>query len=219
MKTTKQLNNSKENFLLNSCSKIIILLMIYLTTPLLSISQNYSDNTYQLGAGAGITLTGNGHGAIYEGGLNLSNNHNMFLANLCLQKRNYELCGSNISYIRNLNFNKEDYENTDCKSQLFIFSKIQYIHKAKLSYKTQQLEENFFAKKNDYLPDYNKYRLSTLEAYIGFGMNINIYKNLDWHNSIGFGTFYHLNYNEGMYKDRISPALLISTSLRLKSFK
>ena len=103
--------------------------------------------------------------------------------------------------------------------QLFFFTKAQYIHKASLSFEGVKHEENFSREKNnDTEIDFSNYKTSTVEFYAGFGLNLNISKNLTWTNSIGFGTYYHLNYIHGMYKDQIAPVMMLRTSIRINSF-
>lgn len=103
--------------------------------------------------------------------------------------------------------------------QLFFFTKAQYIHHASLSFNGVKHEENFSKEKNNDIDiDFNNYKTSTVEFYAGFGLNVNISKNLTWTNSIGFGTYYHLNYIPGMYKDQIAPVMMLKTSIRINNF-
>jgi hypothetical protein len=144
----------------------------------------------------------------------------------CIQKRKEEVCGGTFRFSRILSGQESfladgsSYQaDDDChKVQLFTFVQAQYLKGATLSYKAVKLEEAA-AKQNDYQTDYSKYQLSTAEIFAGFGLNTKINQKLVWSTSIGFGTYYHINYTDGLYKERIAPVLMLSTALRLNYFR
>lgn len=245
---------------------VTALFLIFALKPTTTLSQILTANTtlsevlkptntitqdlpkYKLGMEIGSNVSGNGHGAFYEGGITFSNKKNVFLIGTCIQKRKSDLCGASFSYMRTIldrnSFSKkpikitenmdelekleameENEEMEELKNnkgierlQLFFFTKAQYIHDASLSFQGVKQEEDFSREKNDYSTDFSNYKTSTLEFYGGFGINLNISKNLTWANSIGFGTYYHMNYIPGMYKDQIAPVMMLKTSLRINNF-
>ncbi|MCD6019800.1 MAG: hypothetical protein K0S53_2921 [Bacteroidetes bacterium] len=216
---TKQKNNFKNN---NSC---ILAICLMLLLGVQSIAQK-SNTGYRLGMGVGTHLSGNSHGAMYSLSVSLYDGKNHFSIGPCLQKRKEEICGASFRYARILsgqeNFladgsiNKADNE---ChRVQLFTFVQAQYLKGAALSYKAVKMEEAA-AKQNDYKTDYSKYQLSTAELFAGFGLNTKINNKLVWSTSIGFGTYYHLDYVNGLYNERMAPVLMLGTALRLNYFR
>jgi hypothetical protein len=79
--------------------------------------------------------------------------------------------------------------------------------------------EEAASKQNDFKTDYSKYELSTAELFAGFGLNMKINNKLVWSTSVGFGTYYHVDYVNGLYNERMAPVLMLGTALRLNYFR
>jgi hypothetical protein len=176
--------------------------------------------------GIGTHLSGNSHGAMYSANLSLYNGKNHIALGPVIQKRHEEVCGANIRYARILTGQEffsidgsNDREMDECKRvQLFTFIQAQYLNRARMSYKAVKIEEAA-AKQNDYRIDYSRYQLSTAEIFAGFGINTKLTNKLVWSSSIGFGTYYHINYINGLYNERSAPVLMLETALRLNQFR
>ncbi|MES2567091.1 MAG: hypothetical protein V4565_09515 [Bacteroidota bacterium] len=217
-------NNTQYN-LKNSNSNILALCLIFILATKTIYSQSINQG-YHLGAGVGTHLSGNSHGAIYDLSLSLYDGKNHFSIGPSIQKRKEKVCGGTLRYTRILtgqeNFSSNEAvldPTNDCQRiQLFSFVNAQYLKGAGLSYKAIKLEEAA-SKQNDFQTDYSKYELSTVELFVGFGINTKINKKLVWSSSIGFGTYYHLNYINGLYNERMAPVLMLGTALRLNYFK
>lgn len=216
---TKQENNFKNK----TTGIFAICLLLIMGIP--SIAQK-SNTGYRMGMGVGTHLSGNSHGAMYSISLSLYDGKNHFSIGPCIQKRKEEVCGGSFRYARILTGQEtfladgSSYKGEDeChRIQLFTFIQAQYIKGATLSYRAVKMEEAA-SKQNDYQTDYSKYQLSTAELFAGFGINTKINKKLIWSNSIGFGTYYHIDYFNGLYNERIAPVIMLGTALRLNYFR
>ncbi len=203
------------NFTFKNATAIILIL-----TCGTLCSQSNTKSNYRLGLGVGTHLSGNSHGTMYNASVSLYNGKNHFSIGPCFQKCKKEICGAGFRYMRMLtgqeSFNSEKInpEIEDKRIQLFVFSYVQYLNSANLSKGAIRLEEKGIQKQNDETIDFSNYQLSTIDIFGGLGLNRKINQKLVWSNSIGFGTYYHLNYVNGMYADRISPVLMLSTALR-----
>ncbi|MBL7884611.1 MAG: hypothetical protein JNL69_11115 [Bacteroidia bacterium] len=220
MKTTVKQTRRKN---VSTAKMFVTLLLTALS--FYSYSQNKKATNYRITPGLGAFVSGNGHGAMYEGSLYLSNGKNVFSAGVLVQKRKTEFCGATFSYIKPL-FSKEYahyglpyQEFAERNVQLFLFSKGSYFHKSNLSYNTQTLEEKAFYTETDIIPDFSTVRFSTVEVSAGFGLNVKLGSSLVWGNYIGFGTYYHLDYIQGMHHDRMAPVITFGTSLRMLNYK
>lgn len=198
------------------------ILALFLTMSYVnSSSQNISTKSnYRLGLGVGTHLSGNSHGTMYNASVSLYNGKNYFSIGPCFQKCTKEICGAGFRYMRMLtgqeSFNSEKAETVieDKRFQLFVFAYAQYLKEAKLSKSAARIEESYAKQKSDVNVDYSNFQLSTTEIFTGFGINTKISQKLVWSTSIGFGTYYHINYNNNLYTERISPVLMLGTALR-----
>lgn len=222
MKTS---NSTNQEYTSKNKNSGILAICILLIMGVQSIAQK-NNNGYRLGIGVGTHLSGNSHGTMYDLSLSLYNGKNHISLGPCIQKRKEQLCGASFRYSRILtgqesfladgtSYNADD----DChRIQLFTFVQAQYLKGAGLSYNAVKMEEAA-GKQNDYKVDYSKYELSTAELFAGFGLNTKINQKLVWSTSIGFGTYYHINYINGLYNERIAPVLMLGTALRLNYFR
>jgi hypothetical protein len=188
------------------------------------VSQNAQKSPYLLGLSIGSNISGNAHGAIYEAGLGLYNGKNIFSIAACTQKRSMQLCGGRFQYTRILT-GKEDFSGQDrpyavepSKLQLFFYSRAQYLNSACLAFNDVKKEETIMKNRDEVPSDANRIRLSTIDVSVGIGLNVKLCKQLVWGNYIGFGTYYHLNHNPGMYCEKMAPVIVLGTSLRLNYF-
>lgn len=217
-------SNKQENKFKNKTSGIFAM-CILLIMGVQSIAQK-SNTGYRLGMGVGTHLTGNAHGAMYSITVSLYDGKNHLSIGPCIQKRKEEICGGSFIYSRILTGQEtfladgSSYKaDVECqKIQLFTFIQAQYIKGASLSYRAVKMEEAT-SKQNDFQTDFSKYQMSTAEIFAGFGLNTKINKKLIWSTSIGFGTYYHIDYINGLYNERIAPVLMLGTALRLNYFR
>lgn len=212
MKTTiKNLSKSTKK----KHAKMLIAIITLCLQSTYIFSQKIKTQDYRFGVGIGNHITGNSLGSVYEGNVYLSDYNNTFSFGVCMQKRKNQVCGVSLGYMKSL-FAKDDCDGT--VAPLFLYARLQYMHQAILSYKAQKLEEKFYVSTTDHNIDFSNYKTSTADLFVGFGGNIQIAKNLVWSNSVGFGTFYHVNYIPGMYHERMTPVLMLGTGLRLTQF-
>lgn len=221
----KQSNSTNQEYSFKNKNSGIFAICILLIMGVQSIAQK-SNTGYRLGMGVGTHLTGDAHGAMYNISVSLYDGKNHLSIGPCIQKRKEEVCGASFRYARILTGQEtfladgSSYKaDVECqKIQLFTFIQAQYIKGASLSYRAVKIEEAT-SKQNDYQTDFSKYKLSTAEIFVGFGLNTKINQKLVWSSSIGFGTYYHMNYMNGLYNERIAPVLMLGTALRLNYFR
>lgn len=183
-------------------------------------AQTEANDQYVVGTGISTYISGNSHGAIYEGAINLSNRNNVFSLGVCMLKRKGTLSGLSLGYQKNMiTLNDDpDQDNQNGALTLNFFTRAQYTHKASLSYRAEKRNQDFYVPSDDKI-DFTKYKTSTVDLFAGFGLDVNLSKNLVWTNKIGFGTYYHIDYVKGMYTDRMAPVLFLGTGIRINSFK
>lgn len=194
---------------------------------LLSVCTLFSQKTeklpYRLGVGIGTHVSGNAHGGVYDVYGSIYNGNSVFSVGPCIQKRSNSICGARMEYNYMVtgrdDFSKARYEFKECeKLQLYFFSYLQYIHNSSLSFSSVKREEMTSRSNDNRAVDFDKLKFSTVEGGLGFGLNINLSKQIVWGNYMAFSTYYHTNYMNGMYAERIAPVLVIGTALRLKLF-
>ena len=199
---------------------IIILLMILGANKLFS----QKNQNYKLGLGISSNISGNAHGTIYTLSSHLYNGKNLFGIGACVQKRKENVCGVKLNYMRFITGKEvkvnEKFEPLDgySRTQLFFYSSVQYIQNGYLSFGAVKREE-LLNNNSEVASDFSNFKLSTAEACIGFGLNIKITEQLVLSNYIGFGAYYHMNYNKPMYTEKAAPMLVLGTALRLNYFK
>jgi hypothetical protein len=200
--------------------KFTILLFLFTLSSVNCKSQSTLASQTKLGVLAGTQLSGNGHGCMYEASAELSNGNNCLSIGALIQKRKNQFAGVNLSYSRVVfgNDNHYSFEDSGNNIQLFFYAKVQYIHNASLSFNRECLEEKYFKQSNDANVNFQNYKTSTVEAIAGFGLDVRVFRNIAWHNSIGIGAYNHLNYLQGMYCEKTGPSLVLSTSLKLTNF-
>lgn len=184
------------------------------------LAQTDSNNHYVVGTGISTFISGNSHGTGYEGTINLSNGSNVFSLGACMLKRKSTLSGVSVGYQKNMiTLNDDsDQDNQNGALTLNFFTRAQYTHKASLSYRAEKRNQDFYVPSDDKI-DFTKYKTSTVDLFAGFGLDVNLSRNLVWSNKIGFGTYYHIDYVKGMYNDRMAPVLFLGTGIRINSFK
>lgn len=197
-----------------------IVIFILLNISLSVISQNNKNLPYRFGVGVGVHVSGNSHGGIYDLYGSLYNGKSLFSLGTCMQKRSNPFCGARMSFSYMLtnrdNFSKvgiTDLEEDD-NLQLYFFSFCQYLHNAQLSSAAIHREKDL-ERGNEPPTDFSSIKLSTIEAGVGFGLNIKLRKKMTWGNYIGISTFYRTNYNNELHVNEIAPALIIGTSFGL----
>ena len=201
--------------------KHIGLLVLFCVLSVCCISQSDILPKQRIGISIGSQLSGNGHGTLYEGAINLSNYENILSIGALVQKRKNEICGMSLAYTRPIFVERPAYcfeEGVGRDVQLFFYGKVQYIHQASLSFRAESLEDRYYTETNDENIDFKNYKMSTVEIMAGFGLNIRICKRFIWANSFGFGFYNHINHKMGMYCDKAGPEIILGTALRLARF-
>ncbi|MBL7935062.1 MAG: hypothetical protein JNM51_04555 [Bacteroidia bacterium] len=199
----------------------LLLLAVFLVSGAI-IAQNESKSNYKLGMGVGSSISGNSHGTVYDISAHLYNGKNLISIGACVQKRKESLRGGRIDFMRFVT-GKEHFSDKGTKyidgyskTQLYFFSHIQYLHQSCLSFGSIKREEALKESDNDIQTDFSKIKLSTIDASWGFGLNFKLTEQLVWANYIGFGAYYHINYDKLMCTNKISPMLVIGTAIKLK---
>lgn len=204
-------------------SRMSLLLSLFLSTTLLP-AQN-GPACFKTGISAGVYVSGNAHGAIYDVSATLYNGKHLFSLGPCIQNRKPSICGLRFGYSYVLtgqdSYYKNRFEKADecSRFQLLAFTKSQYITNGYLSKTAVRNEEAYTGITGETNNNAAETKLSTLEACFGFGLNYKITKKLVWSNFIGFGAYYHLNYNNPMYTEKAAPVITLGTSLALNYFK
>lgn len=218
MKVSKKVNGLR----ITGRDKLFIGMFMLLNASTL-ISQKAEKLPYRLGVGIGTHVSGNAHGGVYDVYGSIYNGNSILSIGPCIQKRSNSICGARMSFSYMVT-GRDDFSgsgnefNESEKLQLYFFSYLQYIYKAPLSFRSVKREEIVSQRNDNREVDFNKFKFSTTEAGLGFGLNIKLGKQLVWSNYMGFSTYYHTNYVEGMYAERIAPVLMMGTSLGVKFF-
>jgi hypothetical protein len=161
---------------------------------------------------------------IYDIYGSLYNGKSLLSLGACIQKRSNSLCGARLSYSYMV-MGEDDFLNNGSsfkeseKLQLYFFTYLQYIDKTPLSFGSLKREQLLSQRSEYNNVDFNKVKLSTVEAGIGFGLNIKLSQQLVLGSYIGLSTYYHSNYMVGMYADKMAPVLTLGTSLGFNFFK
>lgn len=211
------------------CKKLMQFLFAFVVISNLLISnsgfaQGKIIDGYKMGFGIASDFSDNAHGTIYTVSSHLYNGKQLFGIGPCVQKRKGNLCGLKINYTRFVIGQEvmvdNDFEAEDGYSrvQLFFFSSVRCIVNGRLSFEAIKSEESY-GKNDQNIIDFSNKKLSTLDACLGFGLNIKITNQLVWYNSVGFGAYYHLNYKKVMYTEKIAPMLVVGTALRWNYLK
>jgi len=196
----------------------IIFLLLNLTKSV--NAQNPFDKPVKIGCGVEQYVSGNWHGTFYSAYLSVSKGKNVITMGPVIQKRSLMMQGGKIGYQRVITGGDRfavdcDGERVDPNLQLNAFGYVQYIKDLPLAYSSIIIEERT-NRKSDY--NWNKLRLSTAEICMGVELHIKINQNISWKNYFGASVYYHLNYKQGMYQERIAPVLLIGTGINIKHF-
>lgn len=201
-------------------TKAIAAIFLLLSLQIRISAQNPLQNHVKLGGGVEQYVSGNIHGTVYSPYLALSKGKNVFTMGAVIQKRSLLMQGGKIGYQRVITGGDRfavdcDGERVDERLQLNAFGYIQYVKNMSMSYTSTIIEERT-NKKMDY--NWNQLRLSTAELCAGVELHIKINQNISWKNYFGASVYYHLNYKQGMYHERILPVLLIGTGINIKHF-
>ncbi|MCE3225518.1 MAG: hypothetical protein K0S32_69 [Bacteroidetes bacterium] len=216
---------------------VILLMMLALGQ---AYSQTYKRKTpVYFGGGLETFSSGNWHGAFYSPYLNVTKGRKSFSGGPIFQKRSMELSGGKLSYSYNLSGTKKhkidydeeeeelgniagDYAKTPDRQllQLNCFGFTQYVHETSLSYAAQKTEEQVEhsmveMKENQSARDWNKVRLSTIEIGVGFELYVKLTKRISWKSYVAGAAYYHVNYINGMYHERVSPSLVLGTGIHI----
>jgi len=207
---------------------IVVILLMIIKIHQLSAQKYERKVPVKVGGGLELFTSGNWHGTLYSPSLSLNKGRNMFYGGALIQKRSSQVVGGRFGYSFNLSDPKgsldydegnqeEDYQQEpvqECKSLLHLnfFSYVQYINNGGLSYvaaRTEQLTHR------DGTTNWNSVKLNTAEVCLGFELNVRFSERITWKNFIGGSVYYHINYVQGMYHERVAPTLVIGTGIHI----
>lgn len=224
-KITKQRTDKKKknlSYLLNS-RVIITVLLIALSSPAFAQKYVRKSKTY-VGAGVDNVSTGNAHGTYLVPYLIFKKGRNSFNIGPLFQRSTLEMGGGKLSFSHNLSGGKkstraddDDSEDTYIKEprrqilQLNVLGFGQYISNALMSRKACMVEQKIA---NDGT-NWSHIRLSTAEAGIGFELYVRITNRISWKNYVGGAVYYHVQYKQGMYRERVAPSLVLGTGIHI----
>lgn len=219
MKTKK--NEKGFNWPMQTKLFIGIIMLLNISTLL---SQKSEKLPFYIGAGVGTHVSGNAHGVFYDVYGSLYNGKSLVSLGACIQKRSNSICGTRLSYSYIVyggdNFLDKRYKfSNDEKLQLYFFGYLQYLNNTPLSFGSIKREELLSQGSEHNNVDFNKLKLSTVEAGLGFGLNKKLNQQFVLGSYLGLSTYYHSNYVNGMYGDKIAPVLILGTTLGFNFFK
>jgi hypothetical protein len=169
-------------------------------------SQTETIAPHQFEINAGASVSGNGYGGIYSGGIVFINKQHSFNVSLNIQKRTMKARGAKFQYA--YKFATSD----DEKTNLEFFGSLQYLDNLPLSFTIVSIEERADI---EHIRNWNNLKLSAVEMAVGFGLNCKISRHLLFKNYIGIGPYYHTKHVEAMYHERSGIVLSLNTSLSL----
>lgn len=180
-----------------------------------------STSSQNVGMGIETNVSGNGHGAYYSGFLSLNKGNNTVRLGGMVQQRSMNINGVRLSYSYKLA--GLDYETSVASYDelpngslvLSTFSYVQYLNNARLSSRRSKVESLTHEEKSI---DWDKIKLSTVEAGIGIELNVKLTDWLQLRNFLGCGVYYHINYVGGMYQERMGPILNFGTGINIPGF-
>ncbi len=223
--TIKQrLSNMKKNsFYLLNTKAVVALILMTLSQGVFAQKYTRKTKTY-IGAGVDNVSTGNSHGTYLVPYLIFKKGRNSFNLGALFQRRTMEMGGGKLSFSYNLSGGKvsarvddddfeESYVNAPRRQilQLNVVAFGQYLSNALIS-RTAAAVEQKIAKDGT---NWNQVRLTTAEVGVGFELYVRITKRVSWKNYIGGAVYYHVNYKQGMYHERVSPSLMLGTGIHI----
>lgn len=204
MKNYSNFNTATMNVLMKA---IIVVTLLLLTVT--GVFAQSNKNT--LGIRSYLTVTGSGHGASITPALFYRHNRAIVSVGPIVSMKCNKVNGVQASYeymlvgaSKNMS---ECYFNE--KFELFAFSAVQYRPSDCLSKGAIEMEQTSEMKSNPY----EHMKVSTAEAYAGFGLKVKIIKGLQWSNSIGMGGYYSPNSPSEIYRQRSNACLILRTGL------
>jgi hypothetical protein len=191
--------------------------------PVLEKKESLKQSPFKFGVGAELYASGNAHGAFYSLSLNISKNKSTFGIGPCLQKRSKQVNGIKMGYTYLLSGDNSRYSidelaglNEDSEEilQLRLFANIQYINNANLSYTASRVET---ITNPESTRNFNEVKLSTVEGALGAELDF-AFQRFMIKTYMGGTVFYHTTYITGMYRERISPALIFGIGINIPHF-
>lgn len=190
-----------------------------------SVGQTYrKGKLIKLGGGLDVSSTGNAHGTFYIPSVSLNKNRSTFFVGALLQKRTLNFSGARVNYSWDLTgeklFEREGGETDENPSNekplrqlihLNIFAFGQYIHNTNLSYSSISIEQRASLLRNEI--SWADTKLTTAEIGVGFELEVRITERIRWKTYVSSAFYYHINYINGMYHDRMAPTLLLGTGI------
>ena len=172
------------------------------------------------GMGLEFYASGDAHGGYFSGYASVSRGKGMLTIGPVMQKRSKLIKGARLGFTFKLaGLDLEDKGNNTGTVGLKIFSYIQFVDVLPLSFKAAETERMVNTDSTRYNKDWNKVLLSTGEMGIGIEIHIRIAKAITWKNYLGLSTSYRFNHLQGMYNEKVVPALIFGTGINIPRFK
>ncbi|MCW3075941.1 MAG: hypothetical protein JWO32_550 [Bacteroidetes bacterium] len=178
---------------------------------------------YFIGGGLESFSSGNCHGTFFSPYLNITKGRKSFSGGPVIQNRSMEINGGKVSYSYNLSGGKkremdedelDEVYDPNYKSilQLNMFGFMQYMENSLLSKSASQTEQKTAIETHI---NWDKARLSTAEAGVGFELYVKLSKRVSWKSYVAGSVYYHVNYIQGMYHERMSSVLVLGTGVHI----
>jgi hypothetical protein len=202
-------NDSRSNYLV----------LLFFGCCLLTKAQRNIDK-FHAGTGINTYISSNGHGAYYSPFISFSKGKNLVMLGGCIQKRYTKLDGVRVSFAHLLAGHDDDVDKLSLDDQgttpvqLRFLSYVQYLDQAALSYNRSRIET---ITNREMQRDWNAVKLSTIEGGLGAEIDVK-FKYFTIQTFLTLSAYYHINYIEGMYHERCSPALTLGTGILIPKF-
>jgi hypothetical protein len=178
----------------------------------------------QTGFGLDVSLSNDGYGSFYGAHVTFSKGRNNFKIGPLMHKRSLQFSGARLSYSyilagmdgeEQLGMGFSESNNGSCRISLFSY--LQYVNSTALSYHRVKEETTL---SNDSIPrDWNKVRLSSVEAAVGAEIDVKLMNYIQWRSFVAIGMYSYLNPIGGMYQDPTGLMFIVGTGIDIPTFK
>lgn len=201
-----------KNFFSTVCKNSSLITKATLLALFISpVSTAIAQNKNTLGVRSYICITGSGHGASITPALFYRYNRTMISAGPVMNLQMKEVTGIQLGYEYAMTgaCKKMATNHYNEKAELFAFGSLMYRPSACLSKKAVEMEQTAEMKTNPY----ESMKVTTFEAYAGFGLKVKVLKRLQWANSIGIGAYISPNSPSEIYRPAANATLMVRTGL------
>jgi hypothetical protein len=181
----------------------------------------FKGSAQNIGMGVETNISSNGHGTYYSGYISLNKGKGSVKLGACIQQRGMKMNGLRLGY--SLKLAGLDQETTTALYDdlpngsvvLNAFSYAQYLNDASLSSRRAKVESLTQLEGNR---NWNTVKMSTAEAGIGIELTVKLSDWVQLRNFISLSGYYHVDYIQGMYQERMMPVINIGTGINIPGF-